>query len=218
MPIRLYGSSAIGVYLSSTNKYTFAPPELQEKTSRLISQTLGTEVVKVTIGKSHLVGVFLVCNDNGILVSSLVTDEELRTLKSLDLKVSVLNTRYTAIANLVLTNNKVTMVSPLIERESVKVIEDTLDTVVHVGSICSSPLIGSMAVANNRGVLVSADASDDDLKRIRDVFGLPVDVCTVNRGRTVLRSGIIANDNGCLVGNETTGFEIVRIMQVLGRT
>ncbi|KUO80177.1 MAG: hypothetical protein AT714_05805 [Vulcanisaeta sp. OSP_8] len=68
------------------------------------------------------------------------------------------------------------------------------------------------------GCLLSPDAKDDDVKKVRDYFNLNVDVGTVNRGRSFIRGGLVVNNNGGLVGNDTTGFEIVRIMQVFGIT
>ena len=58
---------------------------------------------------------------------------------------------------------------------------------------------------------------DEDIEKLRRIFQVEVDVGTVNKGRTIIRSGIVVNDYGCLVGEETTGFEIVRIMEVLGK-
>ena len=217
-PITVYGSSTIGVYIFTNNKYTFIPAEAPEKIDNTVRTTLRTEVIRLTIGKTPLLGIFIVGNDNGIIVPDIITDEELRELKKLDLTVSVIKCRYTAIANLVLTNNKVSLVSPILDKDVIRIIRDTLGTEVYVDTICNSHLVGSFAVANSRGVLVSADAKDEDLKKIREIFKLPVDVGTVNKGKTILRGGLVVNDKGCLVGNETTGFEIVRIIQVLGTT
>jgi translation initiation factor 6 len=160
----------------------------------------------------------MVGNDNGVLVPSIVVEEEVNELRRLGLNVAVLKTKYTAIANLVLTNNRKTVVSPIIEREYVNLIRDILGTEVVVDEICGTYLVGSIAVANDRGVLLSPDAKDDDVKKVRDYFNLNVDVGTVNRGRSFIRGGLVVNDNGGLVGNDTTGFEIVRIMQVFGTT
>jgi len=41
-------------------------------------------------------------------------------------------------------------------------------------------------------------------------------VGTVNRGISLIRSGIVANNKGAVVGDSTTGFEMMRITEVLG--
>jgi translation initiation factor 6 len=189
-----------------------------EKVINTIRDTLGTEVIKASLAKSPLIGIFMVGNDNGVLVPSIAVEEEVNELRRLGLNVAVLKTKYTAIANLVLTNNRKTVVSPIIEREYVNLIRDILGTEVVVDEICGTYLVGSIAVANDRGVLLSPDAKDDDVKKVRDYFNLNVDVGTVNRGRSFIRGGLVVNNNGGLVGNDTTGFEIVRIMQVFGTT
>lgn len=217
-PISIYGTSTIGVYLFANNSITVAPMDTPEKVINTIRDTLGTEVIKVSLAKSPLIGIFMVGNDNGVLVPSIAVEEEVNELRRLGLNVAVLKTKYTAIANLVLTNNRKTVVSPIIEREYVNLIRDILGTEVVVDEICGTYLVGSIAVANDRGVLLSPDAKDDDVKKVRDYFNLNVDVGTVNRGRSFIRGGLVVNNNGGLVGNDTTGFEIVRIMQVFGTT
>jgi len=217
-PISIYGTSTIGVYLFANNSITVAPMDTPEKVINTIRDTLGTEVIKASLAKSPLIGIFMVGNDNGVLVPSIAVEEEVNELRRLGLNVAVLKTKYTAIANLVLTNNRKTVVSPIIEREYVNLIRDILGTEVVVDEICGTYLVGSIAVANDRGVLLSPDAKDDDVKKVRDYFNLNVDVGTVNRGRSFIRGGLVVNNNGGLVGNDTTGFEIVRIMQVFGTT
>ncbi|NPA24093.1 MAG: translation initiation factor IF-6 [Crenarchaeota archaeon] len=218
VPISIYGTPIIGVYIFTNNKYTFIPPDMPPKLDDIIRSTLGTEVIRVTIGKTPLLGIFMAGNDNGIIVPDIATDDELKLLRSLDLNVQTIETRFTAVSNLVLCNNRTCLVSPILEKENLKIIQDTLNTETYIDTICKSYLVGSLAVANSRGVLVSADAEEEDLKKLRDMFKLPVDVGTINRGKTMLRSGLVANDYGALVGDDTTGFEIVRIIQVLGHT
>ncbi len=218
VPISIYGTPIIGVYIFTNNRYTFIPSEAPSKIDEVVRSTLKTEVIRLSIGKTPLLGIFITGNDNGIIVPNIVTEDELKILKSLNLKVSTIDTKFTAINNLVLCNNKTCLVSPIIEKENIKMIEETLEVEVHIDTICKSYLVGSLAVVNSRGVLVSADADDEDLNKLRRIFKLPVDVGTVNRGKTMIRSGLVANDNGALVGDDTTGFEIVRIIQVLGYT
>jgi translation initiation factor 6 len=45
---------------------------------------------------------------------------------------------------------------------------------------------------------------------------MPVDISTVNCGFPYLRVGMAANSNGAVVGNATTGPEMVRIESSLG--
>lgn len=219
VPITIYGNTVIGVYIFTNNKYTLVPLEVPEKIINVVENILKTEVVRVSIAKSPLIGIFITGNDNGVLLPNIVTSDELSILKKLDLNVEILETKYTAISNLILTNNEKTIVSPLLEKESIKKIQDTLNTEVIVDTLCNTYLVGSIAVANSRGVLLSPEATNQDVEKIKKIFNTSkVDVGTVNRGRSMIRSGLVVNDNGGLVGSDTTGFEIVRIVQVLGKT
>ncbi|ADN50632.1 translation initiation factor IF-6 [Vulcanisaeta distributa] len=215
-PLSIYGTSTIGVYIFTNNTLTIVPMDVPDKVVNSIRDTLGTSVLKASLAKSPLIGIFMVGNDNGVLVPSIVTEDEVNELKKNGLNVSIIRTRYTAIANLILTNNRKTIVSPIIEKEYVGLIRDTLGTEVIVDEVCGTYLVGSIAVANDKGVLLSPEAKDEDVRKVKDYFGLTVNVGTVNRGRSFLRGGLVVNNNGGLVGSDTTGFEIVRIMQVFG--
>ncbi len=53
-------------------------------------------------------------------------------------------------------------------------------------------------------------------KLLQDVLKAQVDVGTINGGVPYVSSGLLANDNGTIIGNLTTGPEIVMISNVLG--
>lgn len=215
IPIKVFGSSTIGVYLVANNKFALIPPDVPEKIDESIREALGVGVVRATIAKSPLLGIFIVMNDNGIVLPNIVLEEEVNVLKGLGLNIGVVNTKYTAIANLVAANNKAALVSPILEPENRRIVADVLGVEAVVDSIANTPLVGSILVPNSRGVLASPDATDNDLKKLEKYLGVRADVGTVNRGRSFLRGGIVVNDLGALVGWETTGAEIMRIMATL---
>ena len=51
---------------------------------------------------------------------------------------------------------------------------------------------------------------------LEELFGLPVDVGTVNLGSPLVGSGLLANSFGYLAGEESTGLELGRIEDALG--
>ncbi|MFN7105518.1 MAG: translation initiation factor IF-6, partial [Pyrobaculum sp.] len=167
---RVYGSSSVGVFLATNNLVTIIPPDMPEKIDDVVKNTLHTTVVKHTVARSPLLGIFLVLNDNGILLPPLALEEEIKLFKSLGLNVAVLDTKYTAISNLVLTNNRLALVSPLLEASVRKTVADTLGVEVVIDSIAGNPLVGSLAVVNNRGMLVAPEATDEDLKKLAGYF------------------------------------------------
>jgi translation initiation factor 6 len=215
-PVKVFGTSSVGVFLATNNSVTFLPPDVPEKIDDLVRGTLRTSVARFTIAKSPLLGVFLVANDNGVLLSPLALEDEVRLFKSLGLNVEVLNTKYTAVSNLILANNKTALVSPLLEPPLRKVVADVLGVEVIVDTVANNPLVGALAVLNSRGLLVAPEATDEDIKKLSEYFKVRVDVGTVNKGKSFLRGGIVVNDHGALVGDETAGPELMRITQVLG--
>lgn len=215
VPIKVFGSSTIGVYIVANNKIALVPPDVPEKIDDEVKNVLGNAVMRTTIAKSPLLGIFIVMNDNGILVPNIALEDEVNLLKGLGLNLGVLHTKYTAIANLIVANNKAALISPILEPENRKIVADVLGVEVFVDSIANSPLVGSVVIANSRGALVAPDATDNDLKKLERYLGVHADVGTVNRGRSFLRGGMVANDRGALVGWETTGAEIMRILSTL---
>ena len=215
-PVKVFGTSSVGVFLATNNSVTFLPPDVPEKIDDLVRGTLRTSVARFTIAKSPLLGVFIVVNDNGVLLSPLALEDEVRLFKSLGLNVEVLSTKYTAVSNLILANNKTALVSPLLEPRLRKVVADVLGVEVIVDTVANNPLVGALAVLNSRGLLVAPEATDEDVKKLSEYFKVRVDVGTVNKGKSFLRGGIVVNDHGALVGDETAGPELMRITEVLG--
>ncbi|MGB9705210.1 MAG: translation initiation factor IF-6 [Pyrobaculum sp.] len=215
-PLRIFGTSSVGVFITTNNSVTIIPPDAPEKIDDVVRNTLGTSVARFTVARSPLLGIFTVLNDNGVLLPPLVLEEEVKLFKSLGLNVEIVNTKYTAISNLVLAGNRVALVSPLLEPGARRAVADVLGVEVVVDTIAGNPLVGALAVLNSRGVLVAPEATDDDLKKLSEYFKARVDVGTVNKGRSFLRGGVVVNDRGALVGDETAGPELMRLQQVLG--
>ena len=68
-----------------------------------------------------------VMNNKGILLPSTASDEEVQALRQLGrLKVERLSSKYTAIGNLISTNDSGALVSPIFEREVDRQIQDVL--------------------------------------------------------------------------------------------
>jgi translation initiation factor 6 len=72
------------------------------------------------------------------------------------------------------------------------------------------------SVVTNRGVLTHPRLAETELAELEDLFGLPVDVGTVNFGSPLVGSGILANSQGYVAGDDTTGPELGRIEDALG--
>ncbi len=213
----IYGSSNIGVYSFVSEEISLLPPDCPQKVVEAFREVLGTEVLRVSVCNSPLLGVFVAGNSNGLLLPRYALAHEVELLKESiggELNVEILSSRKSAVGNLILANDKAAVVSPLLEKKYSKLVEDVLGVEVVVRGIGGSPLVGSIAHVTNKGLLVFPLASDEELRELSEIFRVVADVGTVNRGSIFIRTGLVANSRGAIVGYDTTGPELMRIYQV----
>jgi len=216
-----FGNPNLGVYVAVSEDFALLPFEAPEKLEQALRRNLGVEVLRASLGLSPLLGVFCVMNSKGILLGNIAKEEEVEYIKrnlGNRVVVEVLeDVKENALGNLILANDKGAIVSPLLPKEALRKIADTLDVEVVQATLGGSNLVGALGVATNRGVLLSPIANEEEvklaisvLKTAKGGFG------TVNKGSIFVRSGIVANSKGALVGFETTGVELMRIQAILG--
>ena len=127
-----------------------------------------------------------------------------------------MNSRFTAVGNLIAANDYGAIVSSLISEEEAKNISKILQVPVKRMNVSSMYLIGAMIKATNTGAIAHPIISDNNLKIIRDVLQVDVKNTTVNRGVSYVSSGIISNTQNILVGSQTSGSELVTITNAFG--
>ena len=214
----ILGTSNIGIYALTTNKYTILPPETSEGIAGKIKECLKGEIVRTSICGTRLIGVFGVANSNGMILSDLASEEEVTAIKSvLPINIERVESKISAFGNLVLANDHGGVASNLLLREKglVEKIEEVLDVEVVTGEIAGLPYVGSVAVATNKGVLAHPLLRDEERKLLEEVLKVPINVGTINGGYPWVASGILANDYGVVIGNFTTGPEILIISNTL---
>jgi len=96
------------------------------------------------------------------------------------------------------------------------VVEEALSVPVERGSLGDVDTVGTAAVATNEGVLCQPDAREAELETLEELLGVYADVGTINYGAPLVGSGLVANDDGYVVGHDTTGPELGRIEDTLG--
>ena len=215
----VYGNPNIGVYMYANNHFALVPPSLTEKDKKIISDVLDVDVVETKLADMVILGVLVAGNDRGLLVPRIVRPEEYDNLReSIGYKVAVevLDIRATALGNLIVANNRAALVSPLVEASAVDTIKKVLGVeVILRRDLASIPTVGSMLVVTNKGGVVYPGVTEEESKILSNLFGVDVLTATVNFGVYFVKAGIVANDKGVLVGDETTGPELMRIQQAL---
>jgi len=219
----IFGTPNVGVYALVNDKIAILPESAPKKFENLVLEILEVErVIRCTIGGLSILGILAAINNNGIVLPKIILDRELdlltKELKDL-LNVEVIrDTRYTALGNLILVNDHSALVYDRLEDSVVKVIEDILDVEVMKGRISDDVgVVGSAGVVNNQGLLLHPSASESKVEELMEFFKVSkADVGTVNKGVPFLRTGILTNNKGALVGDDSTGPELMHIGRILG--
>lgn len=214
--VNLAGNPNLGVSIAVTDKLALAPPNLGEKMVGVVEECLQVPVITTPISGSSLAGALAVGNSRGFLLSKYAFDKEIETIKKSGLEVERIPDRLTAVGNIILANDHGALANPLLSDESIEVVSDTLDVDVVRGSIAKFKINGSVAVSTNKGVLAHPSTTPEEIKFLEKTMKVPADVGTVNQGTKLVGAGTVANSNGVLVGEKTTGPEMARIEESLG--
>lgn len=210
------GSSYVGVFARATDDVVLVRPDLSDELVADLEAEFDAPVLKTNVGGSGTVGALATGNENGILVSSRATDREKeRIADATGLPVVGLPGRINAAGNVVLTNDYGAWVHPDLGDEAIDAVKEALDVPVARGDLGDVRTIGTAAVANNRGVLCHPKSREEELEALEEHLGVRADIGTVNYGAPLVGSGLVANDEGYLVGEETTGPELGRIEDAL---
>jgi translation initiation factor 6 len=154
----------------------------------------------------------VVLNNNGMILPSLASDDEITYLKQVTgLNVARLDSKLTAIGNLISANDHGAIVSPLFKGEFDKQIEDILGINVHTMPIADFNQTGSMLVSNNYGAGIHPKASEKEIEIVSSILKVDVEPLTINGGIPYLSSGIICNSKSLVVGSITTGPELIML-------
>jgi translation initiation factor 6 len=212
----VYRSPNVGLFLRTNNDTLLLPFGFAETKAKKLKEYLDVEkIIHVSIAGTRLIGPMTVMNNNGILLPSTVSDDEIRILKQTGLNVDRLKSKFTAIGNLISANDKGAIVSNLFRGEAEQNIKDILGVPLQTFSIGGYVQVGSMIVATNAGAIVHPIANDSEISRISEILQVEAEPATVNGGSPFLSSGIIANFSSVIVGNLTTGPELIMISRAL---
>ena len=212
----VYRSPNVGLFLRTNNDTLLLPFGFAETKAKKLKEYLDVEkIIHVSIAGTRLIGPMTVMNNNGILLPSTVSDDEIRILKQTGLNVDRLKSKFTAVGNLISANDKGAVVSNLFKGEVDQNIKDILGVPLQTLSIGGYVQVGSMIVATNAGAIVHPTANDSEISRISEILQVEAEPATVNGGSPFLSSGILANLSSVIVGNLTTGPELIMISRGL---
>ena len=212
----LDGNPNIGLYGIVTNNICLLGSEVPDKTAEEIQKTLDVPVHKITIAGTSLIGAFLVSNSKKLLIPSLIFDHELEKIKQLGLNYSVINTELTALGNNIIINDHACFINPEFSKSTRKELSQALQIEPKEMEIGSSLTVGSCIAFNSAGGVVHKDIDQETVRKLESELKLELQLGSINGGNPLIRSGVIANDNGFIVGEHSTGPEVQNLDEGLG--
>lgn len=208
----------IGLYGFATDKYCLLGLEPRKKTMGKLKETLGVPIKIATVAQSELAGIFAASNSNGILLTKIVEKYEVAKLKKLlDVNFAIIKSKETAIGNLVLASDRGCLISHVLKKFK-KQIADCLGVETDTGTVADLEIVGSAAIASNRGCLCHAAASEAELKMIEGLLKVKTDIGTVSFGSPFIKAGLLVNGKGVAASETCTGPELGRIADVFGES
>ena len=207
-----YSGPNIGIFTSVNDKFVFVPNGFAKTKAENLAHYLQTEYLMTPVANTRLLGVLMVINNHGILLPKTSSPEEIANLrKRTDLNVKMLDTKHNALGNLICVNDKGGVISPIVEKEYIKEIEDTLDIEVMQKRIAGFHQVGAVMKANNLGGIIHPETDEEDIKNFSNILGVNIEPATINGGIPFVSSGMLANSHAVVVGNLTNGPEIMML-------
>ena len=183
-----------------------------ESKAEKLAKYLDVDYHCVSIANTRLIGILSVMNNKGILLPKTAFQNEFDFLKEeTGLEVGVLDSKFTALGNVMCVNDKGAVVSPWLSDADCQTIRDVLGVEVIQKKIAGFNQIGSVMVANNSGAAIHPEANEEDMKTFANLLGVKIEHSSINNGIPYVSSGILANNNSIVVGSLTTGPEIMML-------
>jgi translation initiation factor 6 len=208
----VYRSPNIGIFLKANDKFLFVPKGFANSKVEKLEGFLDIKSVNTSIANTRLLGPLMVVNNQGILVPRITEDEEVRDLKiATGMNVAKLDTKLTAVGNLIVANDKAAIVSTVLPKEALKDVKDILGVPAECMNVASYYQVGAVIVSTNVGAAVHPKASEREMDMIKNVLNVEVEPLTVNGGVPYVGAGMVGNSRSIVVGSLTTGPELIML-------
>ena len=214
--VDLYRSPNIGIFLKANDKAVLVPKGIAGAKAEKLAADLEVVACHTSVGGTRLIGPLIAMNNKGIVASRMIEDYEMDEISSkTGLRVTRLESRYTAVGNLVAANDHGAVVSPVLERHAVEQVKATLGTETVTMTVGEYTQVGAMIVATNSGAAVSPKAAEKEAEEIGRVLKVEVSASSVNGGIPYPASGVVANSKNAVAGFVTTGPELIFLTRAL---
>ncbi len=210
---KIMGSSYVGLFCLANDSLCFVPKGIEERALKEIEKTLNVKTVKITIYDSYLLPVFGKMNNKKMFLPSQIKPRELEEIEK-EISVELLNTE-SALGNLLVVNDYGAVISKTLSSEIVKDIQKTGLETTHT-NIAKTDVVGSSLLSTSKGFVMNPNASPEEVKAVQETLKVKGGFSTANTGDVFVSNSIIANKNGVIAGDLTTGHELNHIDEALG--
>lgn len=208
----VYRGPNIGIYIKANDDYVLLPMGFAKSKADKLAEYLKSETLFTSVANTRLIGALAVMNNRGILLPKTAYSSEYEFLKKeTKLEVGVLDSKYTALGNVICTNDRGAIVSPWLSKDDCSTISQVLGVEVYQKRIAGFYQTGAVLVANNNGAAIHPETDEEDMRVFANVLGTKIEHSTINNGIPYVSSGILANNNSVVVGSLTTGPEIMML-------
>jgi len=208
----VYRGPNIGIYINVNDDFVLLPMGFAQNKAEKLGDYLKAQVLYGSVANTRLLGALMVMNNNGILLPKTAYIDEYEFLKKeTKMEIGVLDSKYTALGNVICANDKGAIVSPWLSKQDCDTIEQVLGVEVLQKRIAGFNQVGAVMVANNSGAAIHPEADEEDMKEFANVLGVRVEQTTINNGVPYVMSGILVNNHTVVVGSMTSGPEIMML-------
>lgn len=215
-------NSNIGLYAFVNDKVLLVGHEVPEQYDKDLKEIFQVPLKRITMAGTSLIGVFAAGTNEKLLVPAIILKEELDILKEImkevDMTIEVVETKQTCLGNnIAIGKDKILVNSEFTEPQARRLGESLGMEAVRTRTD-DTKTIGSLIVVNKdkgRG-LIGNDISDDEFEEIAGEIGYELTPSSINMGSPYLKSGILCNKNGFVIGRLSGGPEITNAEEGLG--
>lgn len=213
--IDYFGNPWIGMFVKTNDSFTLIPKDSPGKLENAM-EPLHTDVARVSVGESNLLGIYVALNNNGAVLPNISGENEVKGIKKLGLNVYHSKSRHNANGNNIAVNDKGGIINPNVSRTERKNMEDVLGVELVPMRIAGYSTVGSSCITTNNGFLAHYRASEDEMGEISSALKVSGLKGTVNTGVGFVAFGVVVNSKGYVAGKDTTAFEVGRMVEALG--
>lgn len=206
----------IGLFGFVTDKFALVGKEVNETAVEEIERILKVPVHTLNIAGTSLVGVFVAGNSEKIVVPHIIFDSEKKILDDLGIKYEVMKTNMTCLGNNIVMNENCALVNPDFEDVIVEKIKSIFGVDAKKMSIADTETPGSCIIIRKDKALLHRDASIEEAELIEGLLKVETIHSTINMGSPYLKSGILCNKNGLMIGDISGPAEVMNAEEELG--